>query len=148
MNLDVVPFEEKHLAMIAPTLQPRQHGMLSFFSLPGYADSLLDHGEAYTMLVDGDVIACAGVQEAWTGRGVAWALLSTKAGAHMRALTRVVAHYLNHLAVLRRIEAYVDPEFKAAIRWAKLLGFEMEGRMRAFGFDGSDNLMFARVKEA
>jgi hypothetical protein len=37
----------------------------------------------------------------------------------------------------RRIEAFVDPEFKPAMRWIKMLGFELERFVPYFFKDGS-----------
>ena len=47
----------------------------------------------------------------------------------------------------RRVEMIVDPNHRAACRWARLLGFEQEGYMKLFSPDGRDALMFARVRD-
>jgi hypothetical protein len=39
----------------------------------------------------------------------------------------------------------VYPNFEPGHRWARMLGFEQEGLMRAFGHDGSDMVMYSRV---
>ena len=45
------------------------------------------------------------------------------------------------------IEMIVDPDHRAACRWARLLGFEEEGYMKSYSPDGRDALMFARVRD-
>lgn len=146
MKLDIVPFEPEHLKQIAPRIQPWQEDMRAYFDRPGYAEMLTRNGEAYTMTKDGVAIACAGVQEAWENRGIAWALLTLDVGPHMRALTRAVSIYTNTLAKWHRIEAYVDTRFPAGERWIKMLGFRIEGVMRQFTPDGADNFLCAKLK--
>lgn len=144
--IDIVPFKAEHLAQIAPKLQPWQDEMRAYFDRPGYAEMLIKDGEAYTMTCDGVPIACAGVQEAWNNRGVAWALISTDAGLHMHAVTRAVRMYLTQFAKWNRVEAYVDVRFTAGERWIKMLGFKIEGVMREFTPEGSDTYLCARLK--
>src|SRR5690606_19986480 len=47
---------------------------------------------------------------------------------------------------VRRIQATVDAECHRAIRWIERLGFEFEGRLRSYGPDGRDHLIYGRVK--
>jgi RimJ/RimL family protein N-acetyltransferase len=56
-----------------------------------------------------------------------------------------VVEFLDN-APYRRIEATVDVGFKQGHRWIKMLGFELEGYMRAYRPDGADMLLYARVK--
>lgn len=109
-----------------------------------HVHDLIVHGEAYAAVADGMVIACAGVLERWHGRASAWALLSDQAGRHMLELTRAIAAWLERSG-LRRVETHVDVNFAAAHRWARLLGFEREGTMRAYTSDGRDADLYARV---
>jgi hypothetical protein len=141
-----VPFKAEHLPQIAPRLQPWQREMCEYFDRPGYADMLINDGEAYTMLADGVPIACAGVQEAWSNRGIAWALITVDAGKHMCALTRAVKTYLDDFAKWKRVEAYVDTRFPQGLRWIDILGFNIEGVMSNFTPDGADNFLCAKIR--
>lgn len=95
----------------------------------------------------GEPVACAGVVEMWPNRGHAWALLGDNAGPHMIAITRAIRAFLDALP-LRRVEMAVDPDFPAALRWARMLGFECEtpSPMRAYCPDGRGAYLFARVR--
>jgi hypothetical protein len=142
--LQAVKFQPEHLTSLA--LQEGQAYMQSYLSEPGYANFLLSAGPALTVMAAGKVIAIAGIAEVWAGRGAAWLLMADGAGRrHMVALHRAVRAYLDGCGV-RRVECYVDRDFLAGHRWARMLGFEREGLMRAFGAHGGDMVMYARVQ--
>ena len=75
----------------------------------------------------------------------AWMLIGEDAGPHFFTIVRAVAGYLQ-AAPWRRIEAAVASDFRQGHRLIKMLGFEFEGRMRAFSPDGVDHDLYARVK--
>jgi hypothetical protein len=105
-------------------------------------------GHAWTGIVDGKPIGCAGVLEVWPGRGYAWALLDQECGPHLLAITRAVRAKL--MAVpFKRIEMAVDADFENARRWARMLGFVQETPkpMRAYTPDGRAAYLYALVKD-
>lgn len=59
----------------------------------------------------------------------------------LRSLSEYLINSLEH-----RLQMTVREDFPAAIKWAKALGFHCEGRLKQYGVDGSDYLLFARVK--
>ena len=124
-------------------LQPAQEYLAAFVGRPGYGQELVDAGPCYTVRQDGKIICCAGVVELWQGRASAWALLSGEAGRSMIGLHRMVEDFLDNCGI-RRVEAYVYPDFEPGHRWATMLGFEREGLMRAFQ-RGADMVMYARI---
>lgn len=140
--IEVHPFKPADLDELR--LQPAQEYLAAFVGRPGYGQELVDAGPCYTVRRDGLVICCAGVVNLWAGRASAWALLSWDAGRSMRGLHREVLRFLDGCGI-RRVEAYVYPQFEAGHRWATMLGFEREGLLRAFGLDGSDMVMYSRV---
>ena len=81
----------------------------------------------------------------WENRATAFALLSDDSGPHFPAIHSAVVEFLDN-APYRRIEATVDVGFKQGHRWIKMLGFELEGYMKAYRPDGADMLLYARVK--
>lgn len=141
--IEVVKFRPAHLDELR--LQPSQEYLAAFVGRPGYGQELVDAGPCYTARRDGKIICCAGVVELWKGRASAWALLSWDAGQSMRPLHREVQRFLDRCDI-RRVEAYVYPGFEPGHRWARMLGFEREGFMRAFHLDGSDMVMYARIQ--
>lgn len=125
-------------------LQPAQEYLAAFIARPGYGQELVDAGPAHTVWNGDRIVCCAGVANLWPGRASAWALLAWDAGRSMRGLHREVLRFLDGCGI-RRVEAYVYPQFEAGHRWATMLGFEREGLLRAFGLDGSDMVMYSRV---
>jgi RimJ/RimL family protein N-acetyltransferase len=126
-------------------MQPAQEYLGHIVDVCADFTELSNQGLAWTAEHDGDVIAFAGIEPQWQNRAVAFALLSESAGAHFPAIHRAVLRFLNW-APYRRIEATVDVGFTQGHRWIKMLGFEVEGYMRAYRPDGADMLLYARVR--
>lgn len=143
--MNIVAFKASHLRDLE--LQDSQRYFSGELSSNEYADSLEKAGQAFTALSGTNVIACSGVTEVWTGRAVAWALISKDAGRHMVGIHKAVAGYLS-AAKYRRIEAWVDEGFEPGMRWLELLGFTLEtpSPMRGFRPDGASCFLFSRVK--
>lgn len=141
-----IPYRPEHLAQLR--LQSAQ-GMLQALLLDrGYAAALAVPGLAWTGLVDGAVVGCAGFLPQTPGRCVAWALIGQEVPRHAwLAITRQVVAGM--VEVRRRgfwrIEAVVHARFAAGRRWVELMGFEFEGLMRAYDPERSDCLLYARV---
>ncbi|WGM40808.1 hypothetical protein [Caulobacter sp. NIBR1757] len=139
----VEPFRAAHLEAL--TLQPAQAAWRG--RIDGGAGAALEaSGLAWTLISGGRVIGCGGVIDRGGGRGEAWALLAQDAGPAMLAATRAVRRYFE-TAPFRRIEATTAVDFAPAARWTRLLGFELEGRMRAFCESGGDADRWAFIKE-
>jgi len=126
-------------------LQPKQAMLAGNLSDPAYVAALVASGNAYTALVDNHAIAFGGCLELWKDRAFMWSLLGEDAGPHMRVLVRAAEGFLK-AAPWRRIEAAVASDFRQGHRLIRMLGFEFEGRMRAFSPDGVDHDLYARVK--
>lgn len=140
----IVPFTPLHAMQIVP--QEGQMEVPEDAALRmAEAMRMASAGPAWAVMVGADVICIAGVIEQWNGRAACWAVLADEAGPHMLPLTRAVRKYLDGLGY-RRLEMYVDCTFGAACRWARMLGFEVEGKMSAFLPSGRDAFMFRRIK--
>jgi hypothetical protein len=125
-------------------LQPHQRSIRQECATEAYAKELAKSGPVFTATdKEGEIVAVAGLVEQWPGCLRAYAFLGEHAGRHMITLTRSVKRYLRDFPV-RRVEAAVECSFAEGIRWAKLLGFEQEGLMRAYWND-RDAYLFARV---
>lgn len=137
----IEPFQSDHLKRLR--LQPAQQ-----WCAPHITDDLLAQAEqleAYTGLIDSQPVIVAGLMEFWPGRALAWSFVSADASAHMLSITKAVDRVLTHVKI-RRIEAYVDPNFSAGLRWIEMLGFQREGHLTAFLPDGRDQVLFSRVR--
>ncbi len=138
----IVPFETSHLRLM--NVQPSQQAVLQHVTDDFL--SLLQNTNAFTAIVDGEIVACAGVIEYYKGRGEAWSYLSSDLGSNMVLVFRAIKNYLDTVDV-RRIEMTVDVDFAEGHRFAKLLGFELEApRMKAYDLDGRDKALYARIK--
>lgn len=105
-----------------------------------------EFGRAWTAIVDGRPVACAGLITIWPGRAYAWAVLSAQAGRWMYAITRAIRERLQS-DPHERIEMAVDADFAAGQRWAMMLGFECEtpAPLRKY-IQGRDAYLYARIK--
>ncbi|MFO1188511.1 MAG: GNAT family acetyltransferase [Alphaproteobacteria bacterium] len=127
-------------------LQPSQAALRD--QLSGAVIQGLVRSRAIAIVDGADVLVCAGLARRWPGRTVGWALLSHKIRPNrFLAVHRLIAAALDR-AEMRdpgRIEVQIDPSHAAALRWARLLGFEVEGRMCRYLPDGRDMILMARV---
>ena len=46
---------------------------------------------------------------------------------------------------IERVQSAIRKDFKEGQRFAEWLGLENEGLMKKFGFDGTDQYMYARI---
>jgi len=72
----IVPYKPEHL--LSMVLQPSQEYLKGYIT-PEVAAAVSEH-DAFSAIVDDEVLGCAGVIKAWEGRGVAWTYLSPNAG--------------------------------------------------------------------
>lgn len=140
--MDVVPFEPEHLDEIM--LQPSQADVFSYFDAT-YGRALKATGPCFTGVKDGRILGCAGVVKQWENRAVAWSLLAGDIGNDFISIHKAVSRFLD-MCEFNRVEAYVDADFEQGHRWIRMLGFTPEGRMRQFNPNGSDAVMYARLK--
>jgi hypothetical protein len=107
---------------------------------------LAEQGLALTFEDGEEVLMIAGLVPQWTNRAIAWTLISKNAGRHFVEMHRYVENFLNN-SEFRRIESMVDVGFVAGHRWMQMLGFEVEGYMRAYQPSGADMVLYARIKQ-
>jgi hypothetical protein len=139
----IVPYQPEHLERLL--LQPSQAYMRPYLSDPEYKRALKVEGKSFTAISGENILACAGVMPIWKGRGEAWALMTLDFKHDFLAFHYAAKRFLN-IVDMTRVEAHVDVGFDCAKRWVERLGFEFEGKMRAYTPDGRDCLRYARVK--
>lgn len=98
-------------------------------------------------------LAIGGLFPLWAGRAEAWLLFHPL--AQPRDVVRAVNACARHMdavqaydAACRRIEMYVDAATHRHDRFAARMGMTMEGVARAWGTDGADHVVYARVAPA
>ena len=134
MPSEVVKFEAEHVWQL--TDFGGQDRLAPFFTEEDLND-MADAGPAITVLKDGKVIGCGGLVEMTQYRALVWALFSKTTPANFLLMHRASVKMLRSCKY-KRVEAFVDPNFPAAMRWIKQLGFTMEQAYVPFYFpDGS-----------
>jgi RimJ/RimL family protein N-acetyltransferase len=107
------------------------------------------YGPAFTYFSGDRPIACAGIMrygghcgEVWLVPGELWRRYAkTAVPLGRRLLDLWQRHYR-----LARLQAVVAADDETAIRFVEHYGFQREGLLRAFADDGSDMLMYARIR--
>ena len=113
---------------------------------PEMVQSLEKSKYAYTIRVDGRVVACVGVVEFWQGRGEAWTVIDRNCKREFISIHRTVKSLLK-ICPTDRVEAVVDLGFDAGHRWMDLLGFKLEAPIMAkYRQNGAHCSLYARVK--
>ena len=136
----VVPFKAAHLA--AMKVQTAQIEATKWVTLE-QAESL-ETSPSYTALVDGNPVCAAGVVPMWDSRAIAWALVAELGPMNFLKCHRAAKGFLDGCGI-RRVEMSVDCGHRAAHRWARALGFRMEGVMPAYAPDGRSHALYARI---
>lgn len=137
------PFHPGHLHEIE--LQRATPKDVSLFADPSYGETLATCDSRSVLDDDGHVRACLGVFDFLPGVGIAWAMFSPGAAKLLPEISAYAADYLA-ACKFRRVEAHINPNFRASIRWAKRMGFVFEGVMRQHTPTGDAHL-YAWVKE-
>lgn len=127
----IVPFKAWHL--LAIDLQEEQSGMRARFD-PDYA-AALEGDRARSALVDGKVVACAGLSCDEDGRTFAWAVLGVDARPAMLEATRACRGVL---AGAGEVWTMLRQGFEPGEKWLRMLGFERAMRPVEHGPDGRD----------
>ncbi|MBR0653294.1 hypothetical protein GXW78_26815 [Roseomonas terrae] len=107
---------------------------------------LVTGGAAIAARWHGQVIGFGGLAQYWQGRAAAWCFLRSDIPRKAWVpLTRAVRESLAASGIVR-IEADIRHGIEPAHRWARLLGFEHEGKMPHFWSDGATYHRYARLK--
>lgn len=159
-NFLIIPFEGWHLEVINLRQEQRELIEVQSQKVGGYSNfgDLFIHGGAvddggpcaWTGLLDGKVIVCAGVLHIDDYFGQAWSFVSedfTKENLSVKMkCIKGIKNGLDRLP-LRRIQADTETWFLEAQRFLRFLGFEKEGIMRSYTPVGDDSILYSRIKE-
>ena len=111
------------------------------------AAELHAHFVAATVMNDGEPIACFGVHEVWGTNGEVWVALSEKVlEAHMKTLVVVTRRALDDMnKMYKRLQCYIEASNERALSFVEHFGFRCEGLLEAYGPQGEDFCVYARV---
>ncbi len=139
--MKVEVFKKEHLEAIE-----RQTGKVYKAITEANRHTLENNGMSYSVMGEnGRVLLCAGLIHHWAGRAEGWAIFDKDMKKEFLAVHKKVLRFLE-ISPFKRIEAIVTIEFKQGHRWAKLLGFQVEGpRLRHYFENGKDAVLYARI---
>ena len=141
--LDIVRFRKKDLLEIDIA---EDQGIMKDYQSEELAEELEAQERLYTFFNSGKIVGIGGLIDRWEGR--AEALLLKAKSVSLRDLVEIRRFALNLIDTSphRRVEATISVD-DSRLDWIKSLGFKQEGYMEAFGIDGKDHVLYAKVKK-
>jgi hypothetical protein len=146
-GLIVLPFHRSHIdrlglaeydAMSIETLESKE---LLF-------QGMEDSEYSFTVFYNLQPMLSFGFDVKWTGVAEAWMFTGKVGREHGIILSRGARRVFDKIGPaldLRRMQIVVSVDRSDAVNWARFLKFEEEGRLKSYGPEGADYLMFARV---
>lgn len=151
MKTEIVPYEPIHAYTILDRNVREQEIWLSFYpDWEKWAVAWKEKGPGYTLIIDGEIIGCAGVTLTEWDKGIAWALLSSLFYKYRKTTFKAIKDGLKRIIrdhSLRRIESLVKVGFEPGCKMLLHLGFtnETPNGMKSYGPNGEDMYLFGRV---
>lgn len=105
-------------------------------------------GFGWTMKKDGHPIGCGGFVHVDDGIGLVWMMMTDEVRGHGMKLCRFARRAVKiafEEMGWHRIHAAVRVDRPEYMRWAQLMGFQCEGRLRKAAPDKTDLYVYARV---
>jgi len=101
----------------------------------------------YTLEHEGEILGIGGIRLIIPTTAWCWIDLTVHATEHIITVYRVVREWMDVLIEqhhIKRLQAYIEPDFPEAIRMIQRLGFEWESNMRNFLPNG-DAYMYTKL---
>ncbi len=147
-------------ALTACTFQPahaadlclRPGAALALAGLPPLAELAKAYhasGPAWTVLAGSTPIACGGVVRFWPGVGECWCWAGLGVDVQPVAFARLAGLLLDGLVReqrFHRLQAHVRADDERANRFARHLGFTLEGSCPGFGPDQTPHHLYGRFR--
>ena len=108
-----------------------------------------ENGQCVTGWVDGKIVGVGGIDEMWPGVGEVWLLLSYEVNRCPKHSYKVIRDGLKKLIDdnnLHRCQAWCRVDFAEACTLFRHLGFKPEGIAEKYLPDGTDAILFSKVK--
>lgn len=136
-SIELVAFDPKHVELIGD------------YSAGDRAALYPSAGPCKTIII-GDIYACAmGLVMHSQRTAEAWVLMNEQARyKHAKTILKTVREQLDIYEIslsLHRTQLTIEFSKASFVRWSELLGFKMEGLMRAYDDFGNDYFLMARV---
>lgn len=129
-------------------VQPDQRGEVYGTLLDPFDPSYLHAYSRALVVVGVGPVALAGINMQWEHVAYGWALISVEAFNYRISLgkfAKACIEEAHEAASLHRLEVWVEHGRRAAVEWAEVLGFEVEGIRRQHGRNREDRVMMSRI---
>jgi len=148
--LYIVPYKKEHGQIILS--YQMNHKILEadrhFINIEGDAKNLEQDDLAFTGMVNDKPVFAAGMKMIWGQVAEGWVIASNDMWKYPLGVARAIRKDFARVAKehnIKRVQTAIRKDFAQGKRFAEWLGLENEGLMKKFGFDGSDQYMYARI---
>ena len=148
--LYIVPYTKEHGQIILS--YQMNHKILEadrhFINIEGDAKNLEQDHLAFTGMVNNKPIFAAGMKMIWGQVAEGWVIATSEMWKHPLGVAKAIKKDFARVAKennITRVQSAIRKDFSEGQRFAEWLGLEKEGLMRKWGFDGSDQYMYARL---
>ena len=150
MKIEIIQYEPIHAYTILERNVREEDMWLSKYpDWEKWSKGWKDGGPAYTLVIDGEIVGCAGVVLMDWNRGEAWTLLSSLFYKYKKTVFKAIKNNLESIIndkKLRRVQAIVyDGTEKICGNFLEHLGFSWEAKHRKYGPNGEDVHIYAKV---
>ena len=149
-QLHIVPYTKEHGQFILSCQM--NHKILEadrhYINVEGDAKNLEQDHLAFTGIVNNKPIFAAGMKIIWGQVAEGWVIASSEMWKHPIGVAKAIKKDFARVAKennITRVQSAIRKDFKQGLRFAEWLGLKEEGLMKKFGFDGTDQYMYARI---
>ena len=149
-KLHITPYTKEHGQFILSCQM--NHKILEadseYIKVMGDASNLQEDNLSFTAILNNKPIVSAGMKMVWGKVAEGWVIGTSEMLKHPIAISKVIKKDFARIAKenkLQRVQTSIRKDFKEGIRFAEWLGLEREGLMKNWGFDGSDQYLYARI---
>ena len=149
-KLYIIPYTKEHGQFILScqmnhkVLEADRH----YINVEGDAKNLEQDHLAFTGIVNNKPIFAAGMKIIWGQVAEGWVIATSEMWKHPIGVAKAIKKDFARVAKennITRVQSAIRKDFKQGLRFAEWLGLEEEGLMKKFGFDGTDQYMYARI---
>ena len=148
--LHIVPYTAQHGQFILS--QQMNHIVLEadkhYINVDGNAKNLEQNNLAFTGVVNNNPIFAAGMKMIWGQVAEGWVIATSDMWKYPLGVAKAIKKDFAKVAKennITRVQSAIRKDFTEGQRFAEWLGLEKEGLMRKWGFEGSDQYMYARL---
>lgn len=146
--IEITGYRPEHFTRIITTNPRSVEGALTDEAVISLKAREKEQGDAWTMLVDGNPVACGGFFHYANNEAEAWYLISPDAAEHTKLLLRVVRGFIETFITdkdVLRLKAFVDMDDEAGKRWAGCMGFTIKDPLEIYHSEGREYALYERL---